>query len=243
MLDNAYPVDLRALRAGPLPPDQAQLQAHVEQVASAFGIEEIEVLVSPALGAICMPVSSAPARLVYGESLLVQGNAVARYFLLIRALKIIQTGAATLSRTAPIDLWPLLAGFLNVFAANWEPQGADARKTAQATQRIKQVMTGHFDNDVPMLALEVIGSIGNRASQLSVAANQFGNRAGLLAVGDPASALEGVALAAGQDKGLPPAPPERLRWIVRNSEARDLAIFSVTDQYIQAREALGVANS
>ncbi len=240
VLDNAYPVDLRALRAGPLPGEFAQLQDHVEQVASAFGIDGVEVLVSPALGAICMPVSSAPARVVYGESLLSQGNAVARYFLLIRALKIIQTGATTLARTAPIDLWPLLAGFLNVFAANWEPQGADARKTAQATQRIKQVMTAPLDNDVPMLALEVIGSIGNRASQLSVATNQFGNRAGLLAVGDPASALEGVALAAGQDKGLPPAPPERLRWIVRNSEARDLAIFSVTDQYVQARQALGV---
>jgi len=243
VLDTAYPVDLRALRAGPLPPESQQLQEHVEQVASAFGIDGVEVLVSPALGAICMPVSSAPARLVYGESLLSQTNAVARYFLLIRALKILQTGAATLSRTAPIDLWPLLAGFLNVFAANWEPQGADARKTAQATQRIKQVMTAPLDNDVPMLALEVIGSIGNRASQLSVAANQFGNRAGLLAVGDPASALEGVALAAGQDKGLPPSLPERLRWIVRNSEARDLAIFSVTDQYVQARQALGVGST
>lgn len=239
VLDSAYPVDLKALRAAPLPLDASQLQTHVAQVASAFGIENIEVFTSPALGAICMPVSSSPARLVYGQSLLDQDNAVARHFLLIRALKIIQTGAATLSRTAPIDLWPLLAGFLNIFAANWEPQGADVRKTAQATQRIKQVISGPFDNDVPVLALEVIGSIGNRASQLAVAANQFGNRAALLAVGDPSAALQGVALASGQDKGLPPLPPERLRWIVRNPEARDLAIFSVTDQYIQARQALG----
>ncbi len=243
VLDAAYPVDLRALRAAPLPTEQGALNTHVEQVAEAFGINNIEVFSSPALGPICMPVSSFPARLVYGESLLNNPNQVARYFLLIRALKIIQLQAATLSRTAPIDLWPLMAGLLNIFAANWEPQGADPRKTAQASQRIRAAMTGTLDSDVPVLALEVIGSIGNRASQLGLATNQFGNRTALLAVGDPSAAMQGIALAAGQEKGLPGQENERIRWIVRSSEARDLAVFSVSDAYFQARQALDLQAS
>jgi hypothetical protein len=187
-----------------------------------------------------MPVSSTPARLVYGDSLLSNENDAARFFLLVRALKIMQLGATTLCRTAPIDLWPLVAGFLGIFAENWQPPGADARKADQAKQRIRAAMPEQLDSDVPILALEVIGSIGNRASQLGVATNQFGNRAGLVAVGNPSAALEGVALAVGQDKGLPSEPSERLKWIVRNSEARDLAVFSVSDQYLQARAALEI---
>ena len=240
VLDDAYPVDLRALKAAPLSHESRELDNHVQEVAEAFGLGTVEVYSSPALGPICMPVSSAPPRLVYGESLLKSDKATARYFLLIRALKLIQAGATSLSRTAPIDLWPLLAGLLNIFAANWEPQGADPRKTAQATARIRAVLTGQLDSDVPVLALEVIGSIGNRASQLGVASNQLGNRTGLLAVGDPGAAFEGIAMAAGQEKGLPASAAERLRWIVRSSEARDTAIFSVSDQYFQARESLGV---
>jgi hypothetical protein len=241
VLDAAYPVDLRALQAQPISPETNQFAGHVQQVAGAFGINEIGVFVSPAIGPICMPVSSSPPRLVYGQALLEGEQDVARYFLLVRALKILQTGAATLARTAPVDLWPLIAGFLSLLAPSWTPQGADPKKTAMATQRLRAQMTGQLHADVPVLALEVIGAIGNRASQLATATQQFGNRAGLLAVGNPAAAIAGIALAGGQGKTLPESGPERLKWIVRNPEARDVAVFSVSEQYAQARAALGVS--
>jgi hypothetical protein len=101
-------------------------------------------------------------------------------------------------------------------------------------------MTIELDGDVPVLALEVIGAIGNRASQLATATHQFGNRAGLLAVGNPSAAIEGIALASGQGKAMPESGPDRLKWIVRNPEARDVAVFSVSDQYAQARASLGL---
>src|SRR5690606_37812543 len=144
VLDAAYPVDMKALSASPLS-DASELQVHVDQVAAAFGLGNVEVYSSAAVGPTCMPVSSSPARLVYGQSLLGSDNDAARYFLLIRALKILQTGSATLSRTAPIDLWPTIAGLLSIFASDWQPQGADARKLAQAEQRLRAVMPQQLD--------------------------------------------------------------------------------------------------
>jgi hypothetical protein len=92
-----------------------------------------------------------------------------------------------------------------------------------------------------VLALEVVGSVGNRMSQLGTAILQWGNRCGLLAVGAPSAALRGLALAAGQ-LGGPPAGPERVKWVIRNPEARDLAVFSVSDAYAEARLRLGVTH-
>jgi hypothetical protein len=92
-----------------------------------------------------------------------------------------------------------------------------------------------------MLALEIGGTIGNRASQLGTAINQWANRAALLAVGDPSIALRAIGRSAGPGKGLPDEGVERLKWIVRNSEARDLAVFSVSDAYSEARRRVGLS--
>ena len=100
-------------------------------------------------------------------------------------------------------------------------------------------MRVRLDDDVPVLAQEVIGSLRNRVSQLGTAMHQGGNRTGLLAVGSPNAALRGLALAAGQLAG-PPAGPERVKWVIRNPEARDLAVFSVSEGYAEARARLGV---
>ncbi len=87
-----------------------------------------------------------------------------------------------------------------------------------------------------------MASIGNRASQLGTAVNQWGNRTALLVTGDPNVALNAVALASGHDEGPPGDGVERLKWIIRNPEARDLAVFSVSEQYAEARRRLGVAS-
>jgi hypothetical protein len=157
----------------------------------------------------------------------------------MRCLKIMQGRASALSRTPPIELPAVLSAFLSVFASNWVPQGVDAKKLADAKAKIEGAMRGRLDDDVPVLALEVIGSLGNRMSQLGTAVHQWGNRAGLLAVGSPNAALRGLALVAGQLAG-PPAGPERVKWVVRNPEARDLAVFSVSEPYAEARARLGI---
>jgi tetratricopeptide (TPR) repeat protein len=241
VLDGAYAVDLRALKAAPLPVASQAFVAFVQNVAQSFGIRGLEVFASPALGPMCMPASTNPPIIVFGQTLLDHTDDAARFFLLMRSLKILQGRAAALSRIPPIELPAVVSAFLTLFAAKWEPQGVDARKLADARGKLEQAMRGRLDDDVPVLALEVIGSLGNRLSQLGTAIHQWGDRTGLLAVGSPNAALRGLALAAGQLAG-PPAGPERVRWVIRNPEARDLAVFSVSEAYAEARARLGVAH-
>jgi hypothetical protein len=159
----------------------------------------------------------------------------------MRCLKILQGRAAALSRIPPIELPAVVSAFLSLFAANWTPQGVDPKKLSEAQAKLRQAMRTRLDDDVPVLALEVIGSLGTRVSQLGTALLQWGDRCGLLAVGSPNAALRGLALAAGQLAG-PPAGPERVKWVIRNPEARDLAVFSVSEAYADARSRLGVGH-
>jgi tetratricopeptide (TPR) repeat protein len=240
VLDAAYPVDLQPLRTSPLLLTSPAFTSYVQQVAASFGIHELEVLASPALGLACMPISSAPAQVVFGQGLLDSDDDAARYFLLIRCLKILQGNAAALSRTPPVELWPVLAAYLSIFAPNWIPQGVDAKKLSDAQQRIQGAQKGALDDDVPVLALEVIGAIGNRASLLGTALHQWGNRTALLSAGSLVASLRGVAFASGLSAGPPKDGPERVKWIVRQPEARDLATFGVSEQYAEARARLGL---
>lgn len=239
LLDAAFPVDLRALRAVPLPASSQAFVAFVQSVGQSFGIRGLEVMVSPALGPVCMPVSANPPVIIFGQTLLDHADDAARFFLLMRSLKIVQGHAAALSRTPPIELPAVVSAFLSLFASSWTPQGVDAKKLAEARGKLEQAVRAPFDDDVPALALEIVGSLGGRVSQLGTAIHQWGDRTGLLAVGSPTAALRGLALAAGQLAG-PPAGPERVKWVVRNPEARDLAVFSVSEAYAEARARLGV---
>ena len=223
-----------------MPAESAEIVGQFRQVAASFGIPNLDIFVSSTVGSVCMPISTSPPQVVFGKAVLESDDDPLRSFLFVRALKILQSHGAALSRTARIDLWPVMAAFLKLLAPSFEPQGVDSRKLAEALQRIGASMPQNLDPDVGALALEVTGSIGNRGSQLATAIHEFGDRAGLLAIGDPNVAIRGVALAGGSTSGLPAEGPERLKWIVRNPEARDLAIFSVSDAYSEARARLGL---
>jgi hypothetical protein len=196
-------------------------------------------LSSPVLGPTCLATRSVPAQIVYGAPLFERGDDATRYFLLVRALKLIQVRAATLARTVPTELGPVVAGFLSALA-EYTPEGVDPKRLADAQKRVKAAMHKPFGGDVPMLALEVVGSLGSRASQLATALNQWANRTALLAVGSPLTALRALALASSAE--IPLAGPDRMRWLGRHAEARDIATYSVSDAYGEARKRLGIAD-
>ena len=240
-LDAAFGFDLKAVRASPLQAEAAGYVGHVEQVASSFGLHGVTLFVTPALGPICVPASTTPPQLVLGEKLMESSDDAARFFLLLRSLKIIQSNGSALSRAAPIDLWPMTAAFLNALCPSWSAPSVDAKRLSDHQARLQGHIPTGLDPDVPTLAMEVAGSIGNRASQLGTAVNQLGNRTALLAIGDINAAFRGIALSHGQSSGPPPEGVDRMKWITRNPEARDLAVFSISEQYIEARRRLGLA--
>ena len=236
IIDSAYPIDPRALRTVPLPGESSAYLGHVQDVARSFGFPNIHVLLSPALGTQCLPASSSPPVLVFGQALLESNDDAARYSLLVRALKVLQARGAALARTAPIDLWPIFAALLQSLAPSFTPQAVDGKKLSEARARLGSVMRSDQDAELPTLALEVSAQIGNRGTQISTALYQWGTRTALVAVGDPAATFRAIALGAATH--LPPSGPERVKWIVRNAEARDVAIFSVSEGYAEARRRL-----
>jgi cellulose synthase operon protein C len=240
LLDNAVPFDLSAVRATPL--EQGDLVELVAMLAANYGLTGAQAYVSSALGAVCVPVSAHPPAIVLGQSLVASPREDVRTFLIHRALKILQANAAALSRTAPIDLWPLVAAYLKAWSPGWSPQGVDAGKLNDFNGRVARALSKPADPQVGVLAADVIGSIGNRASTLNTVVNGWGNRAGLVALGDLNVAVTAIAWAGGHTNAPPPTGKERMTWIGRNAEARELIVFSVSDGYADTRVRLGLAS-
>lgn len=239
VMDEAVPFDLGSIRAKPLPPLNADVIERTREIAAAYGIPSVEIVATNALGRVCVPVQSEPPTLCFGLPLVTAEETDTRDFLIHRALKVLQTRTAALSRTAPIDLWPLVAAYLQLHSASFKPQGVDNAKVAAFKEAMAKVMPPP-DPQLSLLASEVIGSIGNRASSLNTITHSWGSRTALLAMGDPNLALEAIAWASGSNQGPPASGSERVRWIGRQAEARDLIVFSVSDGYSDARSALGI---
>ncbi|WP_437897768.1 hypothetical protein [Sorangium sp. So ce124] len=239
LLDAAVPFDLDSIRATPLPPQHAEITDLARGVGAAYGLPNLQVFMTGALGAVCVPASTSPPKIVLGQALVTSPREDVRLALIHRAVKILQTNASAFSRTAPIDLWPLLAAYLKAFVPTWSPQGADAGRLREYHGRIERVMAGGVDPKISVLAADVIGSIGNRASTLNTAINGWGNRAAFLAVGDINVVLTGIAWSGGNTNAPPAAGKDRVTWIGRNAEARDLIVFAVSDGLTEAREQLG----
>ncbi|MFC1641578.1 tetratricopeptide repeat protein [Myxococcota bacterium] len=240
VLDAASAMDLRSLRVGPFPPEAEAFGLQVAELADAFGLGQVEAFISPVLPAMCLPVSCSPPRLVFGSKLIESADEPASLFLVVRSLKLVASRAAALSRAAPIELWPMVAGLLAVLVPSWQAQSVDPKRLSDAKQRLMGVMPGAPEPGLVALAAEVAGLIGSRGSQLGTAVNQWANRVALLTVGDPTVALVALAVAAGGPAGLAPPGPDRVKWVQRHPEARDLAVFSVSENYLEARRRAGL---
>lgn len=242
VLDTAIAFDLTSIRATPLPPQQSEIADEVQSLAGFYGFPEVRALASAALGAVCVPATAHSPTLVFGQALVASPRADVRTFLIHRALKVLQINAGAFARTAPIDLWPLMAAFLRAYSPSFTPQGVDAGKLNDFYGRITRAMTSKPDAQLATLAADVIGSIGNRASTLGTAVNGWGNRTGFLAVGDANACLSGIAWASGNTNAPPASGKDRLTWIGRNAEARELMVFAVSDAFAAARSRAGVGD-
>ena len=240
-MDGAVPFDLGAIRAKPLAAAHAHVHDRIVELAMAYGMPNIEVSASNALGRVCVPAQIDPPTLCLGLPLVQDERADVRDFLIHRALKVLQTRTAAFARTAPIDLWPLMAAYLKIHSPSFEPAGADPGKVNDFYAKISAVAPRMLDPHTNLLASEVISTIANRASSLATLANAWGSRTALLALGDPYLAIEAIGWASGSSQDAPPDGRDRLRWIGRQAEGRDLIVFTVSDQYVALREHLGVA--
>jgi Tfp pilus assembly protein PilF len=239
-LDAAVPVDLRAMQAFPLGASGAALQNLVNGLTSAAGLPTATIYLSPVLGRACVPASSDPPTLVVGEAVLSATDLSARTFMIVRAVKLIATHASALVRTPSADLAVLISAWLQAFNPNWTPQGVNPTALAAASRKVSAALPKKLPPELGMLALEVAGSIGMRASTLGAMALAWANRTALLAGGDPHAALEAIAWSHGAADGAPIGAEERGLWLSRTHEAKDLLTFSIGEAYGEVRSRLGL---
>jgi tetratricopeptide (TPR) repeat protein len=237
LLELAVPMDLAAMRAKPIGDAHGDVVEVANRLAQAHGVGPVQLYSSNALGPVCMGACTEPATLLFGQQLLDSDSAQVREFLIHRALKLVQTRTAALARTAPIDLWPLVGAYLKIHSPSFAPQGVDQRRF-DGFHELMAKEGVRTDPQTSMIASEVISSVGNRASSLNTMSASWGSRTALLALGDPYTAITAVAWALGNAQGPPAAGPDRVKWISRKAEARDLVVFSLSDDYAEARAQL-----
>jgi tetratricopeptide (TPR) repeat protein len=242
VLDAVTAVDLRALKAVPIAQD-GPVARLVARVAAAAGMNGVQLLSSPKLGAVCIPVGSAPPTLVMGESLVADERIGG--FLALRALKLVRVKASALGRTIPGELGVLVSAWLKCFNPTWQAQGINPAALNAAIGRMQASVPRNLPPDVGVLALEVAGSIGTRQATLGPGALVWANRAAFLALGDPGAALDAIAAAGSAastnpTREAPRDPKERAAWVARTPEARDLIAFGVADAFAEARTGVGL---
>jgi tetratricopeptide (TPR) repeat protein len=236
-LDQVSPVDLRALRATPLPAEHP-LARLAEGVGQAIGLSAVQLLVSPKLGAGCLAVGSSPPTVVVGEAL--SGSERFAAFLVLRALKLVQAKASALARTSPADLAVLISAWLKCLNPAWQPQGVNAALINAAGGRLQAVLPRNLPPEVATIALEAAGVIGAQPAALGAQAIAWADRVAFLALGDTSAALDAIAAVGGAAAGAPRDLKERAAWVARTPAARELLAFAVTDAFAEARARLGV---
>ena len=237
-LDAVSPVDLRALRATPLVPG-TPLGTTIGAVATVVGLGALQILVSPQLGRVALPLGSNPPALLVGEGLMNVKSERARAFVVVRAMKMILARGSSLLRGEPGDVAVLVSALFTAFNPSFSPQGVDAKRVSEMSRKIVPALPRNLDPTVGVIALEAAGTLGAQSAMLSGAIQAWANRVALLAVGDPNAALDAIAWARGEEQA-PRGPEERAAWIARTTEARELMTFSVTDPYSEARSRLGL---
>ena len=237
-LDAVSPVDLRALRATPLVPG-TPLGTTIGAVATVVGLGALQILVSPQLGRVALPLGTNPPALLVGEGLMSVTNERARAFVVVRAMKMIVARGSSLLRGDAGDVAVLVSALFTAFNPSFTPQDVDAKRVSEMSRRIVPALPRNLDPTVGVIALEAAGTLGAQSALLSGAIQAWANRVSLLAIGDPNGALDAIAWARGEE-AAPRGPEERAAWIARTTEARELMTFSVTDAYSEARSRLGL---
>ena len=236
--DAAFPIAIAAQRV-----ESGTTLDELRELSHASGLGEVALFATPSLGARCLPACAAldhgsPHQMLIGPAL-ADLSPDQRTFLLLRGLKLQQSGAGALARSRPRDSWPMLAALLNLFAPNWVPAGIDQDKFLLARQQLEKALGAvGYDDDVPFLVLEAIGTLTPRAQHLGEAARVLPNRAALLGTGSLGGAIEAFAHLA--DRQLAAAGPARWRWLNGHAEARDLVLFSASRACAEARVRLGL---
>ena len=219
------------------------MAAKIDAVAHGFGLPDPDVVISRAMPFLCLPVGAKPFQIVLGDGMVGTDDDLARRFALYRAMKACGAHCAALIRVPPADLKIYLDVLLHHLQPTHPAPEIDAERLDEISKRLQRFIPRKDEAELKTLAAIVVQEGVPSTDALASAAATWADRVALLAVGDIAAALRGVAWTLGQ-KDMPPADPEARRaWLVANPAARELIAFALSDVYLDARRRAGVAGA
>jgi tetratricopeptide (TPR) repeat protein len=238
-IEKSIPVDLRALKAAKLGTTNPVLKAKIDAVARGFGLPDPDVVISRAMPLLCLPVGAKPFQIVIGDGLVATPDDTARRFALARAMKVCGAHCSALIRVPPADLKVYLDALLHALSPAHPAPDMEAERLEVITKRLQRFLPRKEEAELKRLAEEVDAAGAIDVEALSSAAATWGDRVALLAIGDLAAALRGVAWSLGQ-KDAPEDLEAKRAWLRENPAARDLVSFALSDAYVEARKRCGV---
>lgn len=235
-MDAAVPADLKSLQAIPLP--KGPLLSMITSIGSMMGMPLVQAFLSPQLGMRAVPLGSFPPSIAVGEGLAAASNHLACPFVIMRAMKMIHARASALVRCSPEQAHVVALAWLSMFVRDFAPEGVPLEPFREMQRKITPVIPKNLDPTLGVAALEVSASLKENAAHIGPMAHQWANRVGLFAVGDPSVAFEGVAWTLGEKNA--PTGDARAPWVARTVAARELALFSMSEEYADVRVRAGL---
>jgi len=115
----------------------------------------------------------------------------------------------------------------------------EPERLEEITKRLQRFIPKKDEPEMRRLAAELEAKGPIDVERLTAAASAWGDRVALLAIGDLAAALRGVAWTIGQ-KEVPTDPIAMRDWLRENPAARELLLFAISDTYVEARKRSAV---
>jgi tetratricopeptide (TPR) repeat protein len=224
-LMKTFRIDVKQLglgRGDRLPRSGHAVRDIANRVAADLDVRDFEVYVSAALGSKATLELADPLSVCIGTGLTEGVHELSLRFLFARFFKMAQLRLALASRLAPEALAALTAGIVRQFVPDYQPTGVDPAAVGAEAVRMQKLLPRKLAGELHTFALEC-STPSTQLPALSAGLAAAANRAGLLAIGAP-----GPALAMLERMGL-------------SSEARELALFCVSDELAELRRMVGTS--
>jgi hypothetical protein len=203
-------------------------RAEFESVAADLGVRDFELYVSDSDPRALAVEPADPPVIVVGAGLLKQGRVAAR-FAAGWCMRLIDTHFDLLLEHSPMEAAALMAGVVRRFLPDYQYPELDDNALASAEARVARGMGKTRRGELHPFANEIAGSFSPNG--LFLDAQETAARAGLLACGDLAGALDLIAAAAGR-------PAASLGEALEIPVAQRLLDFALSEDHEELAQAL-----
>jgi hypothetical protein len=228
ILDQALELNLAPLSPKRVSGDRVRIA--FEQKSRAMGVSLPELFTTSAEPTLAL-VTGSPSRVILGSYWVNDAPQGVLDFIAWRTLKADQARVGLFAQLDPKRLNTVLLAFLSCFVeVHLSPPDLPLFETTR--QRVASRLSKTIDDDVPVLALEVLTLLRDDKPDLSLAVRRWLNRSALLASGDPESATRALAVLSSGSveaaKGSPSAIASQY------PECRDVLGSMLDDAFVEA---------